>query len=412
MTIAEFFVSLGIKGSEKTVGALKEVKGAMGDLKALSFEAKAAIAGVVYGLQHLMSQSAQTGTNLVNFSAYTGLSTKDLQQWGYAANQAGLDADEMAGAVKTLQQKMNDVRAGKAPEGFAIFANSVGLDMRRLDDTFYVMDQLTNKFSKLQGIPEFLRNSTMKGLGLSEGMIAAGKRGMFTPDKLAKAPYYGEGEIKALDNVNIAWKNLGTTIERSLGHFTAANGMDIVKVLRDVATVTIEIATNIAQLSKEFKSFGVIAKGIGIALAAYFAPIATTVTGLMLLLSEIQKYRKGKDEGNTLIGPKSTVGKAYKGGSDYFYKWFDKAVESMGIEANNPAANRQKMYEWWQNQVTPNAARGDSAAVGSVSSLPPVVNINNYWAPGDSQNVQKAEDGMRRSIIQTWPASPARKQGN
>jgi len=165
MTIAELFVNLGVKGADSAGKALGGVKGGLGEVKSMSLEAKAALVGVIYGLERMMSNSAQLGTSLTNFNALTGISAQQLQQWQYAARQAGVAGEEMTGSMKAVQSTMANMLMGKgAPEGMAMLANKVGFDPARARDTAYVLGQL-QKFA--QSVPQDVGNAMIKSFGVS-----------------------------------------------------------------------------------------------------------------------------------------------------------------------------------------------------------------------------------------------------
>lgn len=265
MTIGEFFINLGIKGADTAGKALGGVKSGLGDVKSMSLEAKAAIIGVVYGLEQLMSHSAQMGTDLTNFNALTGMSTKELQQWQYAARQAGVSGEEMTGSLKAVQNAMTNMLLGKgAPEGMAMLANKVGFDPAKARDTMYVMGQL-QKFA--QAVPKDVGNNMLKSFGISEGTIAAMRRNAFTPQAFAKAPTYSNGEIGQLDKVNVAWSNLGNKIQMAFGHLTAKEGLPIIKdisMLTDKVLALIEAFVKLSEKLKLFEVIGKVFEGWGI----------------------------------------------------------------------------------------------------------------------------------------------------
>lgn len=253
MNIAELFVNLGVKGADQAGKALGGVKSGLGDVKGMSLEAKAAILGVIYGLEQMMSQSAKMGTSLTNFNALTGMSAQQLQQWQYAARQAGVAGDEMAGSMKAVQSTMANMLLGKgAPEGIAMLANKVGFDPARARDTAYVLGQL-QKFA--QTVPADIGNQMIKSFGVSDGVIAAMRRNAFRPDVFAKAPTYSNNEVGQLDKVNVAWSNLGNKIEMAFGHLTSKHGMDIVKDLSKMTDGVIKLADALAVLAEKSKVF-------------------------------------------------------------------------------------------------------------------------------------------------------------
>lgn len=263
MKIAELFVNLGVKGNDSADRALKGVKTGLGDVKSMGLETKAMIAAVVYGLERMMSQSAQMGTGLINFASLTGISAKSLQQWQYAARQAGVSGEELTGSLKAVQNSMTNMLLGKgAPEGMAMLANKVGFDPKRARDTLYVMQQL-QKFA--QQVPQDVGNSMLKSFGLGEGTIAAMRRNMFTDANFKKAPTYSDGEIGSLNRADVAWANLGQKIQMAFGHLTAKHGTSIVGDLAKITDSVLKLADALIILSEKwgvFQAMGHVLEGI------------------------------------------------------------------------------------------------------------------------------------------------------
>lgn len=291
MQIAELFVNLGLKGADQTGKALGGVKSSLGDVKSMSLEAKAAILAVVYGLEHLMSNSAQTGTALMNFNALTGMSAKSLQQWQYAARQAGVSGEELTGSMKGVQNVMANMLLGKgAPEGLAMVANKVGFDLNKARDTAYVMQQL-QKFA--QSVPQDVGNQMLKSFGVSEGTIAAMRRNMFTQENFAKAPTYSDKEVSTLNKVDVAWANLGQTVQMAIGHFTSKHGLSLVNDLAKATAEILKLANAFTVLADKIKLFDTIDqvfKGWGM----IFQIIGTGIDKLTGFMG-----KQGKDNGLT-----------------------------------------------------------------------------------------------------------------
>lgn len=279
MTIAEFFVELGVKGSEKAVGALKGIKDGMSNLESTSLETKAAILGVVYGLQQMMSKSGEAGSNLTNFTALTGLSAKSLQQWQYAARQANVNSEEFTSSLSNVQKGIAKIwTEGKGPSGLGLIANTVGLDQKRLQDTFYLMTKL-QEFALSTKVAPALGNTALESMGLSPNTIAAMRRKKFTPEVLNSAPIYSDNQIKSLDRVNIAWSNLGQKVQKAFGDFTSKRGMELVNEFSQIAVAVIKLATAFDHLAQTLKLFPLIGK-IFEGWAGLFEESADTVESL------------------------------------------------------------------------------------------------------------------------------------
>lgn len=302
MNVGELFVNLGIKGSEKTVGALTSVKTQLGEAKSMSLEMKAAIVGAIYAFERMFRASGMMGTGLTNFNALTGLSARQLQQWQYAARQAGVANEEFTGSLKAVQNSMTNMLLGKgAPEGLAMVANKVGFDARKARDTFYVMEQL-QKFAKTA--PADMGNAVLKSFGLGEGTIAAMRRNAFNPAAFAKAPTYSQGEIKNLDQANIAWSNLGNKVEMAFGRFNAKHGQQLVRDISKVTDSVIRLAEALTVLGEKMKVFD--------AVSWFFDQLAGSA-------SEFTGWLEGKrsfwgeelDEKGKVKGERSATGKTF-----------------------------------------------------------------------------------------------------
>ena len=258
MNIAELFVNLGIKGGDKTVGTLGNVKKGLGEVSSMSLEAKAGILAMMYGLEQMMSKSGAAGTGLTNFAALTGLSAKTLQQYQFAARQAGVSSEELTGSLKGVQNSMSNMLLGKSiPEGMGIVSRLTNFDPAKARDTFYVMQKLQEAAQKM---PKDVGNNMLKSFGLSEGTIAAMRRNAFTPEMLGKAPTYSDKEISSLDKSNIAWSNLGNKIEMAMGHFNAAHGQQLVNDISKITDAVLKMITAFETLAEKLKLFAVIGK--------------------------------------------------------------------------------------------------------------------------------------------------------
>lgn len=261
--IAELFVALGVKGTEKTINAMASVKTGLGNIASVSLEAKAAIVGAIYALERLMSASTQRGTELSNLNALTGISVKQLQQWQYAARQAGESNEEFTGSLKSVYDKMAQMKLNKgAPEGLDIVAQTVGFDVKKAySDVFYVFEQL-QKFAH-SNVPTDIQNQILKSFGVSENTIAAFRKGVFNATNLKSAPLYSGLETKQLTATGVAFDNLETKVSMFFGHFTAKNGQDIVKTLSQVADQALRVATAFERIADKLQIFSLIGKAFG-----------------------------------------------------------------------------------------------------------------------------------------------------
>lgn len=258
MQIAELFVSLGVKNSDKTIGALTQVKTGLSSVASTSLEAKAAIIGAMYALEQLMSQSAARGTELSNFNALTGISIKQLQQWQYAARQAGESNEQFAGTVKGIQEKMADMKlnAGQ-PDKLPLLASAVGFDVKKAFDektgAFYVLKKAQELVDT--NVPVDVQNKILKSFNIDEGTIAGLRKHVFTQQNFNKAPIYGDKEVDQLAKVNVLWSNLENKVQMLFGHFTAEHGSKLVGDISKIADAVFKLIGAFSKLSDQLKLF-------------------------------------------------------------------------------------------------------------------------------------------------------------
>lgn len=304
MIIAELFVNLGIKGAEKTIGALSGIEKGLKGVGGTSLEAKAAIVGAMYALERLFAKSGQAGTDLTNFNALLGGSAKTLQQYQYAARQVGVSNQETENSFKTLSSSMTKLRMGEgAPKGYAQVAMLTGgitsADVDRYmqnPDLLLQKLQLYAQKEKRLGI----RNEALKSFGLSDNMIAALSRNAFNPRALQRAPTYSDNEIKQLDKANIAWSNLGTKIEMAIGHLNAAHGGQLVKDITDLTDKVLSLTTAFLKLAEATHFFEWLNKSVQ-GLTMLIDALTSSVNNLKTPEGRSELAGDAKDAGNFLL---------------------------------------------------------------------------------------------------------------
>lgn len=252
MNIAELFVSLGVKGSDKSLAAVTDLKKGLVQTKEVSLEAKAALIGAMYALERLFSASGQRGTDLTNFNATVGVSIKTLQEYQYAARSVGASNDEMAGTFKSVQSAMTNIALGKgAPESMerimkftrdfkaGIGANGL-LDAKfnaTHPEVFMQRLQLYAQREKALGNLALARKD-LGDFGVGDNIQRGLYEGVFNQQMFAKAPKYNEGEVAGLDKSRAAFANVGNDIEMMTGRLNAKFGpafaKDIGGVVREI----------------------------------------------------------------------------------------------------------------------------------------------------------------------------------
>lgn len=259
MNIAELFINLGVKGTDKTLGGIQSVQKGLKDTASTSLEAKAALVGAMYALERLFSASGKVGTDLTNFNATVGTSAKTLQQYQYAARQVGVSNEEVTGTFRSLQKSMTDTLLnGQAPKGMARLAQVLG-DVKKEDIEEWsrkpelLFQKLQEYANKERSLP--LRNEVLRSFGLGDNMIAGMARNGFRPDVMQRAPTYSDKEVASLDRANVAWSNLGNKIEMAFGHLNAAHGGQLVNDISKITDKVILLSEAFLKLAEKAELF-------------------------------------------------------------------------------------------------------------------------------------------------------------
>lgn len=260
LTVADVFINLGIKGTGSVVNGLVGVKNTVTDVAYQGFKATAAISGVVYGLEKLMSQAGHAGTALLQFNNLTGLSSDRLQRWAYLGLQAGVAADEMTSSIQGLQNNITKMLLGQgAPAGINAVKNLVGLDPTRFRDTFYILDKLREYAQKTKNTPD-ISNEILKSFGLSDKTIQALRTSRVDLEKIDKSRIYSSRQQQRLNSVNIGLSNVSDKFQHGVGDLTAAYGPQLVKDIDRVSTAVLGMVKAFGELNRVLPILSVISR--------------------------------------------------------------------------------------------------------------------------------------------------------
>jgi len=255
MNIGEFFIKLGVKGDDSAKKAMGGITNSLGEVRSMSLEAKAAILGVMYGLQRMMSNAGQVGTGLANFSALTGQSAEMLQRYQYAAMKVGVANGEVEASFKSIQKAMHDMAMGKgAPEGIGRLASLVGFDMDKAQNALYVMQKL-QEYAKKETI-DAERMRVLGSFGVGEGMQAGMVQNAFDPKILAQAEVYSNSQIKSLQRIDAMWASINRKIQMGFGKiFSTAEGERMIKDISKIVTEVMKLTEALIKLADKLKVF-------------------------------------------------------------------------------------------------------------------------------------------------------------
>lgn len=403
MDIGSLFINLGIKGSEKTLDQVSNVKKGIGDIASTSLEAKAALVGAMYALEQLFASSGRAGTDLTNFNALTGESVKTLQQYQYAARQVGVSNEAVSSTFKTLQDQMtNAAFLGKGgPAGMAHVAQVLHENFSQVDIQKFakspelLLQKLQAYAAKETNIG--LRNATLKSFGLGDEMIAALTRQAFKPEVLRKAPTYSDNEVKQLDKANIAWSNLGNKIQMAVGHFNALHGATLVKEISMIVNQVIKLSEAFVKLAEKLHLFQGLAKVFD-GWTKIFGVVNNTVDSFTKTIGQPAKQEKMLKD--TLEGGKNFIlGAAF----DVYDKFIKPTAAGTAV-----ASGSKQLLDTvaMAKAIAPSITNGGSTS----NTQNHDVNITNHFAHPGTEHKQTANE-MKKSLNQYYRNNSAQSQG-
>jgi hypothetical protein len=401
LNVGELFVNLGIKGQDKTVGAISGVKNSLGEAKSMAIETKAGILAVVYGLEQLMSASMQAGTSLSNFETLVGVSTDKLQEYQFVARQVGGTNEEMANSFKSIQDKMSAFGRGEGnPAALNYMASKIGgYDPSQFRNPEYMLQQF-QKFAQLKDIGEDMKRWALGSMGIGEHIQVAMMRGKFNPAEFAKAPKYSNAEAHRLDRMRADWSNLGTKVEMAIGHFNAQHGAELIKGLSDLTTETLKFANSLATVSEKFGAF------------EKFNHVIEGTANSLRLINEIYDKFNGKESkpGDLLYTPphrmpkdNSTVGDLLKDATSP--ENFKATVDALKNKFT-PNEQFQKDFESFKNWITPQRVPPTSTPKQDIE-----INQTLHFQHDGKEHAQ-TQDSTKRAVQHAFRALSAQGQVN
>jgi hypothetical protein len=265
--IAELFVNIGVTGESGTEKALKNTKNSLGEVYSSSLATKAAIFGVIYGLERMMSASAQLGTTLETMSDISGSSTKDIQEIGWAAQQAGLNAKEAEMAFVGLAQKLQQIDFGGTAgvQGLGLLQqalNTNGIDFsveKARTNQKYLVESIEQGY-KLMNLTQ--RNTMLGDFGLT-GQTKAIAEGAFNAKNYSSAPVQSDAQLKRLSHLNTEMMNFESHVQKIIADLSSEHGSQLIHFLDSVATSLGKIVESLDKMAEKMGVFGGIADTLG-----------------------------------------------------------------------------------------------------------------------------------------------------
>jgi hypothetical protein len=273
MKLAEFFISLGFDTSGSP--ELKKLEQGLNELAGNAAKLLAMFGSVTAAMGVMLNQALKTSDGFRRFSAVTGLSTDELKKWQYAAKLAGVEAEEVASAIQTLQEARANIAMGTgnvAPWQLLGIAPS--------DNPFDTLRQLKER---IKGLDPAIARSIAGQMGISEGVFAMLRLSNREFDELESKYQLTKQNQQNLTAVSRAWAEL--TFKLSAARDT------IVAALVPAFTPLLRVLTNIIGLLGSFSAWlskGTIgAKIMRVVLTLLAGAVVAVTVALTVLLGVI-----------------------------------------------------------------------------------------------------------------------------
>jgi hypothetical protein len=291
VTIAELFVNIGVKGADKTAAGVSKIGSGLKETASQGLAAKAAILGILYGVERLTASYGKQGANIMSASTALGESADVIGRWTKAGSMFNVSGEEVIGTMFGIKNAMVEMQKGKGgPEGFSIFAARTNLDLKRINDANYMLKKL-QEFAKI-GDPNLVR-SLMKGYGISDNMFAFLRRYTGDVDKITGG-FMGEKQARNMERINQQWTKFWNNLNMKGMSLAGSYGPGAIKEIEHVVSGVERLMKLLDQFAGKQGVFIAALTAIGIALYAAFGPLGPILAGLGIALAELDKYSKGQ----------------------------------------------------------------------------------------------------------------------
>lgn len=381
MKVGELFVNLGIKGTEKTARIITNIKDGLKDVANTSTETKLALVGVVYGLERMMRFSTQMGAGLKSFSAYTRISTDELQRWQYAGRKVNVTNQEVENSFRGVSRAIGLMKIGKgAPEGLAMLAKGTNIDLNKLEDTAYVMTKIQELLTN-NGSDNTLLNTIAESFSLSPDMVAGLKQGAFTAEKMKGAPVFSKNQVNTLADMNAKMSEFYNNLQLSMGVFVEKFFPQIVALLDKVSGKLKDISFGISPEDKRSL------EGVLIVMEKIADFVGVVASGWKEVFGLISDFKK-------VYGESGSGGVAKKASSfmDSIYNMFDPNFSL----ASKVGIGLSKM------DIFPKYKTAEQAMGGSNVNI----NQNINFEGGQNLDMREIKDNFKKTTEETYRQLP------
>lgn len=321
---------------------------------------------------------ADTGSELNDMSARTGLSVENLSELGHAAQQTGTDLETVEGGVRKMQKNLIAAAQGgqEAQVAFGSLGLSVGKLMRLKPDQQFeavaaAIGQIKNPTAKAAAAMQVLGKSGTALLPLIDDYdaLAAEARdlGLVMSTEDAKA---ADTLGDAMDNVTAMLKRTAVVVGAALAPMLtelAGSVMRVVKTAIDWVNANRPLVTTIFQIGVAVTAAGAALVALGVSISAAGSVLGGVAAGIGLIGTVL----------GALLSPIGLVAAAVAGLGTWFVTSTEaggRAVEWLGARFGDLKTDATTAF----GGIADALAAGDLAGAGAVA----MAALKVEWARG------------------------------
>lgn len=224
----DFYVNLGIKGSDKANNDLKKTTDSFKDLKEGAIEAKVAFLAVFAVLSKIVMASTGLAQTLKNLSSITGISTRTYQEVALAGRPYGVETTTSQNYLNKIQEAFVGMKAGEdaPPWLLATFSQLRKRGIKAEGSVDYYSShpeaflQLQEKFANLPGLSKSESRYILEKQGVPDEIIAAMHAGAYgNLDRYAGEVLTDkqvEDSAKAREHINALGAKIGSGLDKGV----------------------------------------------------------------------------------------------------------------------------------------------------------------------------------------------------
>jgi hypothetical protein len=305
MKVGELFVEFKIKGTEDSTRKTKEVRSALGSIKDMALETKAAIVGAILAFEKLMRAPMETGSSLYEVSKYTGETVENIQKMQAALKN--VPPEKFLATYEEIFLKVAEFRQSIGP---IAGGGPLGMFVMPTDEDYANATKFTDYLARVMQSPQMdpeSRAVIAKQLGIDKNFLVAlqdeslkGKSLLdFSPRTMlsgaqAKKLYQSQGQ----------YNQVTEQVKKVMGSLTVALGPSILETVSAAVGALEKLVTALTELATTLKILD--------GLQNVMTGLAEGMDGIAKSASAVTKALGGK------ISPTEAIKEVYKQGFNIF----------------------------------------------------------------------------------------------